>query len=190
MKNDELEELRKYYNKLMESDNRKDEIKKKLAQLQSDPKVIEYIDLKRELDYFNTHDIIPVNNKKIIERIVDNISVTNTTNIYVYMSTYTTNYYNSNAKTSDTKEVLYDSEDASYRSYYNIENPSLSSIDVPINDCSEFENNNIVLFPPKDASFFDYYKKIRNIYFETAIKNGNEKAVEKVKSIKEKVKLQ
>ena len=65
-----------------------------------------------------------------------------------------------------------------YKRYINLEQPH-DNILLPIASCYQFENTHEVIFTNSRFPFQEYYK-LRRIFFQTAIKEGQEKARLKV----------
>ena len=106
--------------------------------------------------------------------------VSNTSGIFICSGTYQNgdidSYFNDYI-------VSYDDPDADFREYINIELYEYDSSHIqliPISECAEFEQNNIVLYPHKGVNSAQYYSKIRTMYFNTAVQYGCDKSLEKV----------
>ena len=74
--------------------------------------------------------------------------------------------------------VSYDDPNADYRLYINIESPD-DERKIICTLQSDFEKQNIVLYPPQGINSSTYFYEIRNMYFKTAINEGQENAIEK-----------
>ena len=76
--------------------------------------------------------------------------------------------------------VSYDDPNADYRLYINIESPD-DERKIICTLQTDFEEQNIVLYPPQGINSSTYFYEIRSMYFKTAINEGQEKAIEKTK---------
>lgn len=75
--------------------------------------------------------------------------------------------------------VSYDSEDAEFRNYVDLEKSMTDFFSVPISLCKEFEEKHTVIFPPvysPESYFFHLQKEFLN----DAISNGQDQAVHNV----------
>lgn len=190
MENKNLKNIRKKYKEFVKLRQNYQELLKKKKELEEEPKVQEYLNLLDEfVDSWNRSYILGSNvqessDEQLIQKAVDTETIVNSNKIFVCMGTY---------KRSDEVDIIHGASDyrvnkndplADYRIYSDIEKNSLhAKIEVPISKCEEFEKNNVVLYPNKCVSS-EYYNNVRNIFFETAIKQGQKKAIEKVMSMK------
>lgn len=97
-------------------------------------------------------------------------------NIYIYVGTYEINDEKNVANPNDFP-TLYDSPNAQYRSYINIEMPNKER-KITIFDQQSFERENIVLYPPKGVSKIEFFDQVSEKYFDSLNKYGQEKAIE------------
>lgn len=189
MTNEEREEIKAKYENLLkikkEILKQKDEIK----ELEQNPIVRRYLELKERIESDQVDDyykIVHLSNEMILEKVMESVSTTNTNNIYVYLATYQINREKKSA--DDPVEpvdyiVSLEDPEADYIEYMSIEldeYPIKNIQSVAPDNRKEFEQNNIVLYPPDGVNNAKYYSEIRMMYFNTAIKYGCDKAVEKV----------
>lgn len=181
MTNKEMEKIKNRYNTLISIKQRLLSLNKKIEELEQEPIIRKYLDLQTQLEneklsfYYVS---LQLSNDDILRKIIENIETTNTNNIYTYIGTYQVNNEQKKESSSDFS-VSYDNPNASYRLYRNIEIPSEEK-KIMIALQLEFEQQNIVLYPPKGVNSDTYFTDIRNMYFNTAIKYGQGKALEKV----------
>lgn len=185
MTNDEMNRIKETYEHLLEIKNEILQLEKSVKEYEQSPIVQKYLKLKNQLENDKRYSYDQVQNKTnedILEKAIDSIRVTHPENIYVYIGTYQRSHEIDIEHGSTDYRVSISDPNADYREYRNIELSRFeATIQVPISMCEKFENENIVLFPYKQANVnAEYYYKIRNMYFETAIKYGKEKALEKV----------
>lgn len=148
---------------------------KRIKELQKDPNVIEYLKLinlvESDLKQIKTSD------KEIIfsyyHHYLHKIQKENTNDIYVYLGTYKNNEEVDIIHGSSDFRVNYNSSEADYRIYKNIEYPYGERI--PINMCNEFEKNHIVIKPKSYFKEREYYE-IQKDFFVHAIKKDQETA--------------
>lgn len=136
--------------------------------------------IKEEAEY----DGKILSNDDIVNKVISYSRISNTNNIYVYMGTYQRGSYSDIEHGPTDKRVARDNENADYRVYADIEkNSSDAYVEVPIEKCDDFEKENTILFSHQFISS-DYYYSVKKMFFEEALKNGQEKAIQKVLSIR------
>lgn len=101
-------------------------------------------------------------------------------NIYIYEGTYWQNG-------EQTAKVSYDSSNARYRLYGNIENPSIKKR-IPVTLQEQFQEDNFVLYAPKDIEDAKFYEEMRELYFKTIAHEEKDKVLEVI--LKESIKGQ
>lgn len=183
MTNEEREKIRVKYEHLLEIKKEILKNKDEIEILEQDPTVRRYLELKERLesdkgyDYF---EVVHLSNEMILEKAIKSVRVSNTNGIFICSGTYQNGDIDSDF---NDYIVSHNDPDADFREYINIELPEYDSSRIqliPISECAEFEEKNIVLYPPKEVNSAQYYSKIRTMYFNTAIQYGCEKALEKV----------
>lgn len=146
--------------------------------------LLEQLETDKEYSYWGIQDL---DEKQIFERAINEIKINKSNNIYVYLSSYIKVNRRKKKKADDLivadLPVAYNSLNADYRKYRNIElkedDPNYE-VDVPVHKCEKFERDNIVLHAVSKNGA-DYYDYVRNMYFEDIYNYGEEKALEKVK---------
>lgn len=182
MTNEEIEKIKSTYDRLIGVKKYRMKLKKELEELKTDPNVQRYVEIKESLEAdkeYSFYEIENLEDDKILEQAINSVKISNNNNIYVCMGTY--QRYTEIGVVDCI--VAHDDPNATYRKYVNIELDPNNWDDVqliPILFCENFERENIVLYPTQNANSASYYYEIRNMYFDTAIKCGNEKALEKV----------
>lgn len=153
---------------------------KKLNELQKEKNVIEYLKLKGlKEEIKNTCD-----EWYFIKKILREYKIKETNNIYVLTGTYFTDCYINYQETDYyEKEVPFDSENAEYRIYKNIENETCKKaylseefFGYPQILVNEFEQNNIVLNPYNSNKNEEIYEQIRKDFFTETLNKGQVKA--------------
>lgn len=185
MTDGELKDIERNYNSLISIKRENVKIQEAIELYEQTPEVRHYLELKQRLENnkgYSFYEIEKLTDDQILEKVLNDLHVSNTNNIYVYMGTYKINN-NKNEDCSEDFLVSYDDTDADYRMYISIELNQSAEDYVKMIPCSQsacFEEENIVLYPIKCVNKTDYYMSIRHLYFQEAIKYGQEKAVEKV----------
>lgn len=148
---------------------------KRIKELMNEKNIKEFLDLtglKYEVGSTKrkaTNDIIESMYYKYLYQIGED----ETNGLYVYMGTYRYTDEIDIVHGSHDIRVLYDSIDADYRLYRNIE--KTSSEQVLIKYCDEFENANIII-NPKVAFNEKMFYEIQKEFFIRAIKDSQESA--------------
>ena len=181
MTNGELKDIKRNYEELITAKTETDLLNEAIELYEQHPVVIKYLNLKRKLESITkSHSKVEeLCDDELLEYVINNIGISNTNNIYVYMGTYQQN-------DNITKEnpcdfiVSYDDPNADYRLYINIESPD-DERKIICTLQTDFEEQNIVLYPPQGINSSTYFYEIRSMYFKTAINEGQEKAIEKTK---------
>lgn len=126
---------------------------------------------KKDLFCFSNPSVFSLKDQKVTEA-----TKRTSGNIYIYVGTYEINDEKNVANPNDFP-TLYDSPNAQYRSYINIE-MSNKERKVTIFDQQSFERENIVLYPPKGVSKIEFFDQVSEKYFDSLNKYGQEKAIE------------
>lgn len=153
---------------------------KKLNELLKDKNVIEYLNIKGITEEIK--DIC--DDWYFIKNILKEYKIKETNNIYVLIGTYITDSYINYQETDYyEKEVPFDSEDAEYRLYKNIENGLIRKaylseefFGYPKILVNEFEQNNIILNPYNSNKNNEIYEQIKKDFFTEIINQGQVKA--------------
>lgn len=102
--------------------------------------------------------------------------------IYVYIGTYKNSSECDIEHGYNVLRVKRNDELAEYNLYCDLEKEYIDGQkEVLINEISEFEKNNIVLYPNRYL-FYKDYEEVRKIFLETLNKSGKEVAIQKVLS--------
>lgn len=108
-----------------------------------------------------------------------------TNNIYVYMGTFD---YDNDYDIVHGPGVIKLSDNATdfgWKSYRNIELRSFEAErQVSQNGLDKFEKENTILYAPKGISAEKFYYQVRNMFFETLVKFGQEEAVKVISLVK------
>lgn len=148
---------------------------RRIKELLKEPSVKEYIQLMSSIEddlkqiNLSDSDIIT----SFYHRYLSKIKEEDTNGIYVYLGTYEYNHEVDIVHGSNDFRVNYNSPQANYRIYKNIEYPYGESI--PIQKCEEFEKNHIIIRPKSYFKDKEYYE-IQKEFFIKAVKTNQESA--------------
>lgn len=181
MTNGELKYIKMKYEELTSIKDEVDSLNEAIELYEQHPVVTKYLNLKRKLKKITkSHSKVgALGDEGLLEYIVSSIGIINTNNIYVYMGTYQQNDNITEENPCDFI-VSYDDPNADYRLYINIESPD-DERKIICTLQTDFEEQNIVLYPSEGINSTTYFYEIRNMYFKTAINEGQENAIEKAK---------
>ena len=199
MNEQEQKKFREKYESLMDAKYKMTYILDKMHKLEEDMYVKEYLKLQGEYKKMSDsegYEIPYISEEQLLEKAIRETEIEETNNIYVCMSAYNGKYGLDKENVKSKYRALdapvdYDSEKADYKQYYNVElskNDDGYEVNIPIAMCKEFENNNLVLYPP-DIEFANKdYDYVKRTYFTTIYEDSEEKAIEKImtKRIKNK----
>ena len=175
MKEELLNSLKEELEKQKKENQEHNKKVRRIKELLKEPSVIEYLKLINLIDgdlkqiNLSDSDIIT----SFYHTYLYKIQKDETNNIYVYLGTYKNNDEIDIVHGSNDFKVNYNSSDANYRIYKNIEYPYVQSI--PISMCDEFEKNHIVIKPKSYFKEREYYE-IQKDFFTYAIKTNQESA--------------
>lgn len=102
---------------------------------------------------------------ELLEYVINNIGISNTNNVYVYMVTYQQNDNITEENPCDFI-VSYDDSNADYRLYINTESPDDERKIICILQ-TDFEEQNIVLYSLQGINISTYFYEIRSMYFKS-----------------------
>lgn len=175
MKEELLQKMKEELNEKKQEIELHNEKIKKLKELLKEPKVKEYIKLMdQEIPSLKQikktdEEIISTLYSKYAYRIKED----ETNKIFVYLGTYKySELYDIHHSIPDIS-VSYDSKEADYRKYQDIED-NFAKI-IPIKQCEIFEKENIIINPNTRYKTKAYYE-IRQEFFTRAIKKDQESA--------------
>lgn len=150
-----------------------------IHKLEQDDKVKEYLNLREQLQILQHKEMVNKSDDEIMYEIFSKYKniIAETNQIYVYIGTFTS------SETEVPYEIMVHRDDVRgiYRKYKNIENDYTQILNIE--DSIEFEKNNIVLFP-NTKLLISYYDKVREEYIKTLVTEGQEKAYQRILSIK------
>lgn len=151
----------------------------KIHELEQDEKIKEYLNLRKQFQILQHKDTINKSDDEIMYDIFNKYRniITETNQIYVYTGTFTV------SESEIPYEIMVQRNDIRgiYRKYKDIENGYTQIVNIE--DSIEFENNNIVLFP-NTGLLISYYDKVREEYIKLVVTEGQEKAYQRILSIK------
>lgn len=178
MNSNELNEFKQQYQTVSRKKDIMNSLRIKKEELEKNDVVKLYCQILNEMAELND-DINYEQN--ILDNAIANSNIKNTNGIYVYFGSFYKNIFN--------QEIPVDHMDhtAQYSVYMDIEKVySSACITIPIESCESFERDNVILFP-KDvySERWILYERIRRMFFETCVVEGQEKAIEKVLKIRD-----
>lgn len=182
MTDQDIKDIKNKYDRLIKI--KADLLKKnrRIEELEQEATVREYLCLKEQLKsdkQSSFYSVLELSNEEILEKVINELLVANIGQIYVYFGAY--KYVDSGSeKIPNFMSISSNDEKVAYKEYKDIEHDLSIGHMVPINECEEFEKENIVLFPSDEENKIEYFNKIRAMYFTTALKYGKEKALEKI----------
>lgn len=183
MKEQNLKNIRKKYKEFIKQKEKYKSLIEKKEELEKKPDVKEYINLLEIIDSWDSN-VQEKSDKQLLDKAVYSERIVESNNIFVYMGTYRISSEIDIVHGSSDNLVAKNDPSADYRIYSDIEKNSLdASIQVPISQCDKFEKENFVLYPNRRYVTSEYYNLVREIFFETAVKSGQKKAIEKVISM-------
>lgn len=186
MTEEELERIRKNYQEKLAKRAEILQLGQLIKQYEQDEKVQKYLEL---IDLYrkNTTGHLTGYDKKtdsdLLYSTLSSVRINSTNNIYIYMGTYKKNIECDIVHGSNDYRVNIRDPQADYRIYRNLELMSYQrncEIEVPIKDCLKFEQEHIVIYPKGTSLCDQFYLKLHDEFFNTAIKESQEKALEKV----------
>lgn len=184
-RNSIIEELKSKKSRILEHNRKVDRI----LELNKDPNVAEWISLRQELDNF---DKINVSDDELIRSNYSNylygIDKEDTNKIYVYLGTYKYSNSSDGIRGYDSDiSVDYNSLDADYRIFNDIELRDCDSIIVPIEDCEDFEKDNRIIYLKQGDRYLGRFYALQRDFFTDVIKYGQDTAVTRVLSKSNKI---
>lgn len=182
MTEENLKNIKENYKNSLVAKNMIKELRKREIELKETSKEVqEYLNIKVKINSLNMYGIGDHSDIYLLNEAIANENIKNCNNIYVYAGTYY------NLSKSGEKDLLtnYFDPKADYHKYINIEEGfQKGQVKIPVDKSQIFERDNIVLFQEKEH-FSIFYEKMRNMFFETCIREGQDKAIEKVLKIRD-----
>lgn len=186
MKSEELIKLRENYNELINEKNKILALKSKIEELENNSVVKEYLATIAEYETNKAKHIDPIEQEEdsyFVRMAVSRTDITPRDDYYVYMGTYKyTNEIDIVHAAHDIR-VNRDDKDADYVVYSNLEAKSHSfdeTVEIPYSKADEFESTHKIIVPKNVFSRDSYFYKLQEEYYETAILESEDKAIEKV----------
>lgn len=106
---------------------------------------------------------------KIYKKYLCEIEENETNHIYIYLGTYMYSDEIDPVHSSNDIRVKYNSPEANYRVYINLEYPFAKNI--PISQCPNFEKNNIIINPSTLFKIKAYYNIQEDFFYKATIEN-------------------
>lgn len=175
-----LNEIKRNYKERIDTKKRYQELIEHIKLLEENMYVIKYLSLckeKEELEF--SEKSLDKDDSEILESIINKYKrkIKETNGIYVYIGSYYTSIESDIVHGPSACRVKKGDEKAEYNIYKDIENEE--EIEIMIDKCAEFENNNIVIFPNTHFTE-EYYYEIQNEFFCDAVNTGQKEAVDKI----------
>lgn len=184
MSNEELEKLKSSFNGLQEKREEVLKLGREIKLYEQLPVVQKYLKLVELYRKNTTGDMYNFDKKTdddLLFSSLNSVKINSTNNIYVYMGAYRTDYDFGVYRIDDNRDIGFCETD--YKKYRNLELMAYQDgyeVDVPISQCEKFEKDNIVICPDNTYLSDTYYLKLRDEFFETAVFESQEKALEKI----------
>lgn len=186
MTNEELEKIRNKYNELKDKRTEVLKMGEAIEEYEQHPVVKKYLQLIKLYEENTTGRMYEFDKKTdsdLLYSSLCSVRINETNNIYVYMGTFEKSYECDIEHGANDYRVNKDDPNADYRIYRNLELMSYQDeyeVEVEIHDCEKFEQEHIVIYPQGTCLYDQYYNQLRNEFFETAISESQETAVERV----------
>lgn len=185
------EEYKNYHEAKIEYDelnNKKDKLQLELKEMENNEIIKQYLIKKGKFDAIESDivDLLAGKGRYLKyseETLLVFIGATYYSNdIYVcvgeFPEKYDTKYGYIYLSDFKSKQILpINSNDSIYRAYIDIE--SRREMIILKSRCNDFENRNMVLYP-NDEDPFDFFERVRLIFFKTCVDYNQEKAIAKV----------
>lgn len=182
MTDDNLNQLKRNYDDLVAKKQKLLKLRQTIEKYERKKAVKKYLELKEEFLSLN-RSIADTPDDVLFEIAMGKSKVTgDSDNIYVFLGSY---------KKLNERDIVHSSRDIrifdgetdniDYKIYRNLEVDHLDKVIVPSDECEEFEEENIIIYP-RTILTGGYYYQIRSRYYKDAIKNGIDKAREKLLS--------
>lgn len=177
----DIDAIKIRYNDLIKIKQELLKTKQKIQELEQEPIVREYLGLIKQQEHdklSSYYSVLELSDEDIFQKVIDEVLIHSIGSIYVYFGDY--RCVESEEGGIQFIPITKSNEQVEYKQYKDIEHNLSIGHMISLNDCEEFENKNIILFPPKLENKIEYFNRIRTMYFNIAIKYGKEKALEKV----------
>ena len=192
MKSEELIKLRENYNELINERNKILALKSKIEELENNSVVKEYLATIAEYKTNKAKHIDPIEQEEdsyFVRVAVSRTDITPRDDYYVYMGTYKYTHEVDIVHAPHDIRVNRDDKDADYVVYSNLEARTHSfdgTIEIPYSKADEFESTHKIIVPKNVVSRACYLYDLQEEYYETAILESEEKAIEKVNRLVKK----
>ncbi len=168
MDKNNLEDIKRAYKEYYDSLTEIDKLEETKKAYELHPFIKEYVKLTEKLDA--DKNIIKRygegTESEIINRIVDKIGINSKGNVYFWLET-----------------------NMNFKNYANLDSGATiqkgNFLSVPVDAVKEFEENNIVLYPPSNVDSVEYFAKMKYLYFKMALESGLDTANKFIRDLKE-----
>lgn len=183
MKEEILQLIKKEYYEIKEKKDNICNLMDKIAELEKNDIVREYLQLKEELQTIDYKNIMRYSDKNMIDLAYGKYShlIDKTNGIYVYLGTYSRGTCCDIEHGTSLFRVGRNDSRANYREYGNLE--KYHPVMIPIDKCEEFERNNKIIYL-KGYFLESHFYKIQSEFIKDAVEYGQEEACKRVLSKK------
>ena len=181
MKPEMLEKIKRDYFKLKEEYQTNIDELTRLKELEKHPLVQEYLRLQQEIEEFSP--------KKITEEhcldfaseayAMNSHHIKETNSIFVYLGTYKNTSSKDVLRGPESIRVKYNDPTAEYRLYVDLEKHRIDTLEIPLQNCTLFEQTHRIIFPKSYNTAREFYD-LQNAFILDAIKLGQEEAIKRV----------
>jgi len=175
MNEEDLKNIKEYYENLKSKKAYYINIKKQLERLEQTKTVQKYLDLLEKTKNYDFQKMIDYKDDALLDMAFQRnlSSIKDTSKIYVYLGTFVLSDECDIVHGPYGIRVKYDDERADYRKYKDLE--SYFAIEMPIKKCADFEKENTIIFPSV-LNLESSFNQVQRDYLQIALEKGLEKA--------------
>lgn len=187
----ELQQLRDKYNSLIEEKERLIDLSNKIKELKKLPVIQEYLESTKEYKQIRSKDYTNDGlenqpNSYFVRNAFSHLDITPRNDYFVYMGTYRHTTEVDIEHGANDIEVSRNDKSADYVIYYNLEARTHSidsSVIIPYSEADKFESTHKIIFPKNTLFKEKYFYDLQEEYYETAILESQEEAINKINKL-------
>ncbi len=187
----ELQQLRDKYNSLIEEKERLIDLSNKIKELKKLPVIQEYLESTKEYKQIRSKDYTNDGlenqpNSYFVRNAFSHLDITPRNDYFVYMGTYRHTTEVDIEHGANDIEVSRNDKSADYVIYYNLEARTHSidsSVIIPYSEADKFESTHKIIFPKNTLFKEKYFYDLQDEYYETAILESQEEAINKINKL-------
>ena len=187
----ELQQLRDKYNSLIEEKERLIDLSNKIKELKKLPVIQEYLESTKEYKQIRSKDYTNDGlenqpNSYFVRNAFSHLDITPRNDYFVYMGTYRHTTEVDIEHGANDIEVSRNDKSADYVIYYNLEARTHSidsSVIIPYSEADKFESTHKIIFPKNTLIKEKYFYDLQDEYYETAILESQEDAINKINKL-------